>query len=1443
MQKISRIYVGNYGIDEAWYDGVTLDITDPDTGEPTDTILNLENGGGKTTLLSFVFSCFDTPVERFLKHLHNPNHRFSQYFVPNGRPGIILIEWVMPPRTAGAQPYRLVIGQVVSAKTSAERDEVDRIFFSFEANSAINFESVPAPKLNFAPANNMLEFAGWMHDAHKHSPDFFQTRAQRDWQQHLREERLIDVDMLKLQVNFSVEEGGIDKGFLTFKSEPEFIRKFFGLTLDEEIAASVRQSVVDVCDKLRRKPHLQKCLTELARLHTTLLAFHDAAEMYAAVRKAQDEEFRHGARLTRGLDILAHELREAERDAAANQEEQFHLANAKNDLSKRLAGEATTLRLLQLTRALEAATTRKESAQRVVDAARTTEQRVKAAKAHSEITALEKHLTELVASATAAREALEPWRDKVESQGARLRHALHIAEQELHTQVSTANTAEIQAKQRLGTLAQSLSELGAAVRKLDVEEAGLKTAEEAYRTALAQLIAEGVLEESESTSAALSRYADLVAEKLSEECKYRTQAEMLQNKENEARQHTKQAELAAAKIEGSITQSEKFAAEGEAERENLSQLSILRQVAEADTADPESPALLPALERFMLAEERAVAQYEVQLSTLHASRSAIMETGVAGDSRNVNEVVANLRSLGVKSAKPFNTYLAQAIPDAAAARTLVVSNPARFLGVSVASSELALARELVGQALQLDAPVMVSVAALEPDVADEDRFVLSAADDAAFNLEAAQALLATLDVRLSAVEGQRKMHASRSKDAVAAQERLLAFAKRFGGGALARARAEIEHLRNESTAALARAQTSEAQAEEYSRLAEEANLAAGECARVAHTAEMYRNTVRRFSEQYDATRPARLARLQTIPSERAEQDTQRIQLETEQTEVTAARQAAFERKVGLNAKAAELRKEQLTVTYWREDFPAEEELLSQPQTLEALRTRYADAERVYSTEADQRLGLLKYQEDQARKNLSEQQFAFAEEFAGVRQEDYQPYLAIQDFAEQLRQCAETLEQAKDEQGRAAHGETAATTERNIFLKEKRQAEPATAAMQALDDVALEEALSYTRQAQQEAGLDAQTALTEANRYKETAREAGDKARSAEQSANSLRASLGLPELLDAEIETPDSAFEQQATALIAEFQRKRKESDGARSSANKAFERLKAEASAPTLQEVEPDLSSQLLRNEFDAACTDSTRILEGLDDRIGTTQSSLDSMREDFEACLGELHNLSSSAITLLNSACTNKRVPVGAPYVGGKLIMKMRARFHELGHDLRRHHLSNYLDDLIGSKTVPAKGAELVADALLRIHGKPLGLQILKMVPDEARQYVAVDKIQNSGGEGVVMAMFLYMLINQLRAETQAKLKKAGGGPLILDNPFAKATTPTLWQAQRLLAQAMDVQLIFATALPDYNTVGEFNRFVRLRRIGKNSKTGRWHIEAADFKLNEQRMAGAAI
>ncbi|WP_273432021.1 hypothetical protein [Chitinibacter tainanensis] len=915
MQKISRIYVGGYGIDMAWYDGVTFDLTDPATGEPTDTILNLENGGGKTTLLSFVFSCFDTPVERFLKHIQNKNHRFSQYFSRDGQPGIILIEWVMPPRVAGGKPYYLVIGQAVAVKTGIERDEVERIFFSFEANSALGFQSVPAPKLNYAPVSNMLELSRWIHDAHKLSSDFFQTRVQHDWQQHLREERLIDIDMLKLQVNFSAQEGGIDTGFLNFNSEPEFIRKFFGLTLDDGMAASVRQSVVDVCDKLRRKPHLQKCLTELSRLRTTLLAFKDAALLYSIASDEQDKTRHLGARVKKGLDMLANKFRLEEKEALVKQEEKSKLAIEQTNLSKKYTAEITTLKLLQLTRTLEAIIERKYAAEIAADTARDTLFRVNAAKAHSEIAALEKRLVELGNNSIAAREQLEPWKDKVEVQGMLLRNALLLAENELHTQLNNVLTTENQAEASLKNIEQQLKDLETAARSLSSEEAALTNAEEAYWSSLNQLINENIIKEGESTSEALARYENIAIEQLKLEEKYNLDAITLKTQGQEARSNANKAQVHAVTIAADLPQLQKFVAEGESEREKFEQNPILRQVADADTANPDSPILLPELERFILAEERSVAQCEVQLSTLHASRSAITQTGVAGDSCDVNKVVASLHAKGVKSAKPYNIYLADAIPDASTARAIVLSNPSRFLGVSVASSELESAREITAQNLQLDTPVMVSVNSLEPDTLEANRFVLSADNDAAFNQEAAQELLQQLDERIANIDSLRNAHASRLKEALGIKEQLLAYEKRFGGEILARARIDIERLQQESEAALIQSAIYEEQAKEYEQQAEIAMRAKNSCSKAAHTADMHQKTISRFSTQHDASRPARLIRLRCIPSVRLEQDMQRVELTTEQTNVTETKLEAFKLKVELEAKAKERQNERLAVTY------------------------------------------------------------------------------------------------------------------------------------------------------------------------------------------------------------------------------------------------------------------------------------------------------------------------------------------------------------------------------------------------------------------------------------------------------------------------------------------------------------------------------------------------
>ena len=1434
MQKITRIYVGNYGVDMAWYDGITFDLTDPDTSEPTDTIINLENGGGKTTLLSFIFSCFETSQERFLKHIQNRNHRFSQYFAKDGLPGVALIEWLMPARTAGGEPYRLVMGQVVAVKTTADRDEVDRLFFSFEANGGLSLEAVPAPKLNPSPANNMAEFARWMHEAHKVSPDFFQTRVQSDWQRHLRDERLIDVEMLQLQVNFSAQEGGIDTGFLTFTSEPEFIRKFFDLTLDHERSNAVRLAVVNTCDKLRRKPHFQRCLDELTKLSTNLARFNESADIYAGAKSLQAAAVAQGSGMVLSLDNRGTEQAQLADAQAARVVEQDSIAIEATESMRKLADDIVVLTSLRYARRLHATEAAKDKAKEAHAKAKKRLHHVQAAQARGEIDALENKLSGLNEMATEAQQELEPLLGRVERHGAHLRKSLFAEETKRRNSAKAAASREGNEEQKRVDIRRDLASLVKDEQRQVSELANLNAAEANFLSSRSQLVLDNLLGEDEETKAAVDRWSAASALRKSVESDLRAQAQVLREQETAARENARAQSEEAARLKAGAVERERFVADGESEREKLSQLQILRQAAESETADPDSPALLTALERLALGSEGEVAQSDVRLAALHSGKASIVETGVAGASRDVNQVVARLRELGVKSANPFNIYIAKALPNADEARALVASNPARFMGVSVASAEIVKARTVIGEVPSLSAPVMVSVAALDNETLGDGRFVLTAGDDSAFNVPAAALHLANLDASLSVETARRFVYSERLSDSRSARQRLQAYLSRYGDGAIAFARTEVGRLTAESLAAADRAREAEKLAMELRGQAEDALTKAAECSQSAATAATNQQFVERFIAAHEAGRPVRLSRIGEVEVALEAKAELRLQLERQIETCMDTEKAALGEKLEHENAANLLATERSNLKYYNNgQVPQrEQEPQDAAQDLTVLRILYTDAERAYEADAKARLGLLHEQQESTRELITTSRNKFSEEFSGVVLSDFVAFLGA-DFPTLLTATRKEVDKEDGDWRKAENAYAVVKNQHDVYVKANNTLSQPDAQMVAMDDSSLDIRIEGSISGKDISASQALAAKQEASQCKESARRARDEAKHAVNTAATLRASLSLPDLLNAEPLPLHEDIAAQANAVIQDFNSKAKQVEGAGKKTYKAFEDLRIAASTQSLQQAEPDIASQLMRNDFDAACADSGRILEGIIDRIGATQSSLDGMNADFDACVGELSNLANSAITLLNSATTNKKVPIGAPYVGGKAILKMRARFGELGQDSRKQQLRSYLDSLIDNRAVPARGPELVAEALLRIHGKPLGMQMLKMVPDEALQYVSVDKIQNSGGEGVVMAMFLYMVINQLRSETQAKLKKAGGGPLILDNPFAKATTPTLWKAQRMLAHAMDVQLIFATALPDYNTIGEFGRFVRLRKAGKNAKTGRWHLQAADFKL----------
>ncbi|MEG2155195.1 MAG: hypothetical protein RRY41_09470 [Burkholderiaceae bacterium] len=1429
QQRISRIHVANYGPPAAWYEGITLDLTDPASGLPCDTILNLENGGGKTSLLSFIFSCIEPAQERFLKHIQDRNHRFVQYFAHDGRPGICLIEWEMPPQFAGQPSVRLVTGQAVSVRDAA--DAPDRLFFAFQARGDVSFDRFPAARLGSAGgARNMAEVMAWLQQSRDPAPDTYWTKVQSEWLQHLAKTRSIDVEMLRMQVNFSAAEGGMDSGFLTFRTETDFLAKFFGLTLDEERMASVRDSVVKACEQSKDKPKYERQRSELARLQVSVDAFVGAADHLAETDRQRQEVVARAARLGAALRTAALQA-EADARAAAEQASDSNGIAREADTSAAAAQvQADALTRLQHEREVGRAQSRQDEAHARKQSLEDELSQVRGAQALSGLRLARGALLQIQELEADARQQLDPFRDRARRDGSRLRGAL---EQKARVAIRIADQDEgirQAAQAQLRELQSWRTQLAQAINALSVEQSRLSEREGQYARQRRQLEDEGAWTPADASAAQASQRQAQRAERLEQEAR---EAELsITSLANEARARQRAAQDAAIEAERAsqaAAQIRERIADGQAERECLSQDEVLRGAVEADLADPDSPALDGALAQWLAAQEAAIQQAVVRGAELELELSAIRDTGVAGRSADVDAVVDHLRAGGIRSARPFNTYLAEVGINAQQARQAVLADPARFLGVHVAAAELQAARLRLAESVPaLSRPVVVSPAAVESSDRHAHAITVAPASDAAYNRAAAEHVKARLTEWAAALDQQQQQASQRYQQGLASREQLRLWRERFGASRLAAFQIEAEEFEAQAETAAERGERLQGEAAELETRAEAARGHQRSAERQGRESRNWAAQLARFSAELELDREARRARLDAISLELSDSNA---------SDAAAARdaEALDQQRQHLTQSMAEQRS---LAAAWRRERDAidthgdQDEATDADSNLELLQTLYRQSRDLLQSEESTRLGQLQPRLEAARADLARAERGFLQVAQGRAEADFESRLKL-NFEQLIRELSAQAKHA-DEEERAALADCASARRAlNDFQRGHPTLMEPPPEIIAFDDTALAAARQAALAAVQTQTAAAVAAREQARSARVRSDEASLRAERLVGQADKLAAAMPESERAGAGPALLPEDFGAATTALVSEFQSAQAQHQSAQRQALKRWQTVQTAAGEPGLRESEPQLAHHLSHNLFESACADRERLQSHLAERIAVCLDQLQSLEANFELGVGELYSLASLGLSLLKSA-GDKRMPVAAPYVGGKPILKLRANFQNVPVETRRDSLRHFLTALIDTGNVPAKGAELLAMALVKMwQQRSLGIQVLKMTPDEEQQFVAVDNLKNSGGEGVTMAMFLYLLINQLRADTHAQVQKSAGGPLILDNPFAKATTPTLLRAQRMLAEAMGVQLIFATALPDYNSLGEFRRFIRLRRAGKHSGTGRLHIELAEMTL----------
>jgi len=1436
MERLSRLYVSHFGSPTAWYENLLFDLTDPDTQQPTDVIFNLENAGGKTSLLSYVFSCFEPKQERWLQHLQKKNHRFAEYFARDGRPSFIVMEWKMPARAAAMSDYKLVVGQAVALKENAERGaDVERWFFAFEAIDGMGLEAIPAPGLSLVPVRTMQEFVQWMHHAGKQAGDFFHTKIQDDWIKHLGNTRLLDIELLSMQVDFNSSEGGMEDGFLTFNTESALLRRFLLLTLDPEKSATVRDAVAQTADKLKSKPRYERRLEQLTRLQSVMIPFSEAATLYETADVAQKDTQRQAAGLATALFLRHGELHQSVQEKQAYAEIQEGIAKTSTDTATLLQVNVVAMQGLQHERRVATATQDRDSAKNAHDDGKHRLRCMEGAKALVHVEATAARVNELDAMLESEHEGLKPARQQAEIQGALLFWELFAAEKSVLGRMEKAKAMETDADALIETINGQRVATEKGIRDLTAEKGKLDEFQVNNGRQRDRLLQDHLLEPDDADSGtAMERFERRVKE---QEAILQSINEQCAVQEERERNSRKEADNAAIEVSRAKTAQEphrKFLADGEALRDDLKQLAVLRMAVDADEVNPDSSALSEALDRLLSDAHREIADRNIRLAQLKADRGSIVETSLAGRSADIDAVVRQLQGVGIRSARAANTYVAELRPDVEDARALVLSDPARFLGVNVAQGEWVKAQQIMPTLkLTLLAPVTVAVASVDVATNSAERLVLAPQDDSAYNKESARRALTVLDARIADVGEQLVAYEKRRDLGFAAGEKLRRYQTEFGASRLRQAEAEINRLENEEQSAVNRQQEFTAQADQAQSLGKEL---AAKVAPLSVEIEKLKGAIKciqDFQRDWESPLAVKLARLGEVQGLLEAKQTQIEVFGNQRKEADERRLHAMEDRLRYGREAHGLASERAQITYRDAAYPAEEQLRANPRGIETLRVTYADAVSILQTQERDRLGVLAERLENSRQENREAVAAYSADFSNLDKAELEPFRTL-DFESALRDQKIEVQRLDESSQTAKLTLAGIEAERAAFWKGQKQKPSPTPEMQAQSDEALASAIEAMRTEILRLNRVGTRAKQEAEDARSEAIQAENDAKQVKTLHDALMSAVpgDITDRLPVVIPEDVAAF---ANGLISKYREQGRQLDALRNKAQEAFRVLTKAATSKELSDADPELARDIADSGFEPACSDRARIAALIEDRICAVRDTLEGMMPDFENCVGELYNLTHEGITLLNRACA-KTMPITTPYVGGKHILKMKSSFKSSSAEARKDAIRQYLNTVIDSNVIPAKGADIVSHCLVAVSGhQELGLQVLKMEQNEAHQYHLASDLKSSGGQGTVIAMFLYLLISQLRADTRARAKRGGGGPLILDNPFAKVQTRALVDAQRLLAREIGVQLIFFTANADYNVLAGFRRVIRLRKSGANSKTGRSHIEMVSAAFDD--------
>ena len=247
------------------------------------------------------------------------------------------------------------------------------------------------------------------------------------------------------------------------------------------------------------------------------------------------------------------------------------------------------------------------------------------------------------------------------------------------------------------------------------------------------------------------------------------------------------------------------------------------------------------------------------------------------------------------------------------------------------------------------------------------------------------------------------------------------------------------------------------------------------------------------------------------------------------------------------------------------------------------------------------------------------------------------------------------------------------------------------------------------------------------------------------------------------------------------------------------------------------------------------------IEERIFHIEENLKTAEKQMQIVVDVILGAANEGLDLLGRVSRMSRLPDSLPQAG-KRFMEITTKASDNPAE-RRAKIRDLVDELLEQGEV-GEGISLIQKAVRRI-GSPIRVRVLHPDLHQSRPRFDIHDLGLfSGGEKLTVAILLYCTLIRLRQ--QEGYGKSSSSVLVLDNPIGTASRITFLDMQREVAQAMNVQLVYATAVKDLDAVGCLENIIRLRNSRIDRRTGKRMVEVdanGDGETSTQTITTARV